>query len=248
MIPYYSFDDFWFLPISPFGSLIGFGYVMGAMWAISQRHYYDVSAMRVIDMCIWITVPAYLGSHILLVLFYHPEQILSDPMVLLRFNQGISSFGGLLSALVAIFLYARWNRDNLHWLKIGDIVTQGFIVGWIFGRLACSLAHDHPGVPSDFFLAVQFPDGRRHDLGFYEFLYTLFFIFPVSTWLAYKRSKTGMQVFFLMLSFALFRLPMDSLRIADTTYYGWTPAQYGSVLMLLFAAFVWRLMKRQKSW
>lgn len=243
MIPYITFSDFWPFDINPFGTLIALGYFAGALWVIKHRHYYGISTWRVIDICIWVTIPAFLGSHLFLIIFYHPERILHDPMSLLRFNQGISSIGGLLSAFFAVLLYARWNSEKLNWLQVGDIATQGFIVGWIFGRLACSLAHDHPGLSSNFFLAIQYPDGSRHDLGFYEFLYTLFIIFPLSTWLARKKSPPGSQIVLLMVTFSLFRLPMDSLRIFDTTYFGWTPAQYASVLMLILAAIIIKTMK-----
>ena len=35
----------------------------------------------------------------------------------------------------------------------------------MFGRMGCSIAHDHPGLESDLWFAVQYPHGGRFDLG-----------------------------------------------------------------------------------
>ncbi len=40
----------------------------------------------------------------------------------------------------------------------------------MFGRLGCALAHDHRGFYTSNWMAVQFPEGPRYDLGFMEFL------------------------------------------------------------------------------
>jgi len=52
-------------------------------------------------------------------------------------------------------------------------VALGLAVGWVFGRLGCTTAHDHPGRHTGFLLAVRYPDGPRFDLGLYEFVFTL---------------------------------------------------------------------------
>ena len=48
----------------------------------------------------------------------------------------------------------------------------------VFGRLGCTLVHDHVGSRSEFLLAIRFPDGARHDLGLYELLYTVAVLVP----------------------------------------------------------------------
>jgi len=46
-----------------------------------------------------------------------------------------------------------------------DLVASAFPLSWVFGRSGCSLAHDHPGMLSNAWFAVQYPGGGRFDLG-----------------------------------------------------------------------------------
>jgi hypothetical protein len=46
------------------------------------------------------------------------------------------------------------------------------LASWVL-VLGCTIDHDHPGIHSHFILAVKYPDGARHDLGFYEWLFTI---------------------------------------------------------------------------
>ena len=54
-----------------------------------------------------------------------------------------------------------------------DEVGFAFPFAWIFGRVACSLAHDPIGVSTTHWLGVRFPEGPRFDLGLLELLYTI---------------------------------------------------------------------------
>ena len=116
----------------------------------------------------WVAVSGFVFAHWLDALFYYPRDVLEDPLLLLRLWEGLSSFGGFAGAFVGAFAWRFHYKATL--LPYADIVASSFPVSMAFGRLGCAVAHDHPGLRSDFFLAVRFPDGGRHDLGFYEFL------------------------------------------------------------------------------
>ena len=68
-------------------------------------------------------------------------------------------------------------------LRYVDVLIYGLLLGWCISRFGCTLIHDHPGqiVSSDFWFAVgPWPDGTfRHDLGLYEWVYTLCFAIPI---------------------------------------------------------------------
>ncbi len=244
MIPFVTVTDIPGSPFPPFGTLIGLGIVIGLLRAIQVGAQRGIRARTVIDLCIFVILPAYLGSHVLLVVFYHPDQILSDPWILLRFDQGISAFGGLVSAVIAFVAFLRITGEAPRWLVLGDIVVQGFIVGWIFGRLGCTITHDHPGVVTDFVLAVRFPDGPRHDLGLYELLFTFLVLLPVSFWINRREFPDGTQIVVFSTLYGLFRLFADDLRILDTRYFGLTPGQYGSFVLFVIAAGLYAHLRR----
>jgi len=109
--------------------------------------------------------------------------------------------------------------------------------------MGCSLAHDHPGARSDFFLAVQYPGGARHDLGFYEFLFTLLVLFPVTRLLGRKKLPEGFLLLLVSLLYAPVRFGFDFLRShdfgnVDPRYAGLTAAQWLTIALFLAGAYL----------
>jgi phosphatidylglycerol:prolipoprotein diacylglycerol transferase len=108
------------------------------------------------------------------------------------------------------------------------------VFGWIFCRLGCFLAFDHPGAPSDFFLAQVFSDNlARHNLGLYEALYFIFPLAPMFFVLGKKRRNPGFYLGLLCVAYAPIRFALDFWRIVDVRYLGFTPGQFGAVAMAL---------------
>ena len=70
-------------------------------------------------------------------------------------------------------------------------------------------------------------------------LYTLLVLFPVSLWLRHRNSVPGTQLVVASVLYALYRFPTDFLRVIDTRYWGLTPGQYASVVLLVLA--VWQI-------
>ena len=154
---------------------------------------------------------------------------------------GLSSFGGFLGAFLA-FLY---------FTKKADIprLAYGFgrvrAVGGIDLRTTgCFTAHDHPGRHTSFFLAVRYPEGARHDLGFYELLFT---IAMTAILFAYNRKPRppGRIIALAALMYAPVRFALDFLRATDVTrpderYLGLTPAQWACLATAALGLHLWR--------
>jgi len=156
------------------------------------------------------------------------------PRMALQFWNGMSSFGGLLGAFLGLTVYYR--RTGRSWLPTADVLVEALVVGWVFGRLGCTLVHDHIGKPSDFLLAIRFPDGPRHDLGFYELLYTVLVLVPAVVVLNRRRRPAGTSVVVLALLYAPVRFLGDFLRNTDlpgtdVRYLGLTVGQYGALVL-----------------
>ena len=112
-----------------------------------------------------------------------------------------------------------------------DSVAYSFPFGWIFGRLGCTIAFDHPGRPTSFFLGETFTDGVvRHNLGLEEAIYTVA-IAALFAVLSREPRRGGYYVGLLAVVYAPVRFALDALRVADTRYFGLTPAQYGAVVL-----------------
>jgi phosphatidylglycerol:prolipoprotein diacylglycerol transferase len=181
----------------------------------------------------WAILLGLLGAHLFELLVYQPERLLEDPIALLTPWRGISSFGGMLGGLLGMaFLMHRRRIPAAIRLRFVDCLMFALPFTLAVGRTGCALQHDHPGVSSQHWLAVRFPDGPRFDLGLLEFLYLL----PVCAVFLLADRRRRPDGFWLGLFFALYgpaRFAMDALRVGDVRYLGWTPGQYLSVLATL---------------
>lgn len=241
MVPYLEIPPLVLGPlkIHPFGVLAVVAILVGSWVTLRHARRLGIDEQVIRSALWWILVGGFLGAHLFTVLAYKPERLAADPLLLLKIWQGLSSTGGFIGALVGLLLFARVRRQPLG--RIADVVALGLLPGWIFGRMGCYLAHDHPGVRSDFFLAVGYPGGARHDLGFYELLVTagLFLAFEL---VRRVTRLPGRVALLLAVVYAPVRFMLDFLRTADRLYWGLTPAQYVCIAMLLLglAALGWQ--------
>lgn len=249
MIPYFELPAL-HLPfgqkIDVFGVLSTLGVVVGALVAErAARRYWPGHVEPLRGVVPWLVGLGLVGGHAMHVFAYHPELLdARDPWVVFRVWDGLSSTGGVLGALVGLFVYFR--RLGKPVSPYLDALALGTAPGWAIARVGCFLVHDHPGVKTDFPLAVAFPGGPRHDLGLYD-VFVLLAITGVLFALARKRPAEGRLMGWLAVLYAPCRFGLDFLRASDLSfvdrrYAGLTPAQY--VVVGLFAVGVWLLVRK----
>ncbi len=252
MIPYFELPQL-NLPfgqrIDIFGVLSAAGVVLGAWLASRQaRTYWPGNDTPLRDMVTWAVIFGLVGGHFMHLFAYHPELLTAaDPWAIFRFWDGLSSMGGVLGALVGIFIYFR--RIKVPVSPYLDALALGTAPGWMVARIGCFLVHDHPGVRTDFFLAVDFParvyGGPRHDLGLYD-VFVLGALSVVLYALKTRRLREGRLMGVLAVGYCIPRFLLDFLRASDLSfvdrrYAGLTPAQY--VVLGLVATGVWLLLR-----
>ncbi|MEB2311611.1 MAG: prolipoprotein diacylglyceryl transferase [Sorangiineae bacterium] len=214
--------------IKPFGTLVAIAVYLGAYLAIREGKRRGLSERALTSFIFWVVVAGFVGGHVLDTLFYYPGRVLSDPASLLRLWDGLSSFGGFIGALCGVMLW-KW-RYRVGVLPYADVVASAFPAAWVFGRAGCAVAHDHPGLRSAAWFAVQYPDGGRFDLGLYEMLLTI----PLAIVFLLLRRKPrpwGFYLAVMSIAYAPVRFGLDFLRardveVPDERYLGLTPAQW----------------------
>jgi len=231
------------IPLHPFGVLVATGIMVGHRIATKRAATLGLSAEKFESLVFWTVATGIVLSHVLDAIFYHPQQVMEDPLYLLKIWAGLSSFGGFFGAAVGFLFYLRQNPDVDGW-KAADAIGLGLPVGWIFGRLGCATVHDHPGRPSTHWLAVDFPvnsprplgfpPGPRFDLGLLELMLTPILV-AVVYYVAKKTQKRGAVIGALCTVYPFLRFPLDFLRETDANggdirYFGFlTPGHFASV-------------------
>lgn len=230
------------IPVQPFGLLVAIGVLLG--WHVADRRARAIGVNPTVasDLVGHVLVTAFVFGHVLDAVFYHPEKVLSDWTYVFQIWNGLSSFGGFVGTVLGALIWRM--RRGVSLIAVADAVAFSFPFGWIFGRSGCFVVHDHPGVPSDFFLAVADyrvcfdcpPGPARHDLGLYEVIWSACAI-VLFLLLARAKRPRGFFLALVPIVYGPVRFALDFLRVGpeengDVRYFGLTPGQYGSIVLV----------------
>jgi phosphatidylglycerol---prolipoprotein diacylglyceryl transferase len=250
VIPYFQIPPLRLgpVPIEPFGLLAAAGVYLASIFLVRRARDEGLDPAPLTSFATWALVGGLVGGHLVHLLLYHPEELRAGGILqLLKVWDGLSSTGGVLGGLAAGALFFR--RRGLSFARYGDVIALSVAPGWAVARLGCFAVHDHPGVRSDFVLAVAFPSGARHDLGLYDAL-LLAAITVVLYALRRRGALRGSLLAVLALLYGVGRFALDFLRArdlpyVDARYLGLTPAQYFCVVLVAYGA--WALLSRRRK-
>lgn len=244
MIPYIDLPGVhigWFrLEIFPI--LVMIGVFVGVAEAAAEARRLGLAARVIRQVAPWAVLPGFVLSHLVAMLFYFPERLRENPWEILNLTGGMSAMGGFVGGALGLWLWLRASGRDL-W-PYANPATYGFAHGWIFGRMACAIVHDHPGVPAAWPLGVAFPArdglpaGPRHDLGLYELALTVVVVGVFRRTRAVPRWGGWHPAVFAAV-FGAFRVVMDPLRVHDARHAGLTAGQWIGLAAIAWGAAVW---------
>lgn len=153
----------------------GLAYLAGFIvvwWLGSRRSTQQAFADRappkeqVWDLVFYGGLGAILGGRLGYALFYGSEQLLQDPVWVIRFwdggLQGLSFHGGMLGACVGVGLWSR--RSSLSFLQTADFVAPLVPIGLGLGRLGNFANTELPGRVSEAGFGFHYPCWAVHNL------------------------------------------------------------------------------------
>jgi phosphatidylglycerol---prolipoprotein diacylglyceryl transferase len=255
-----------------FGIMVALGLFLGTNMAMDKAKRDGLDPDIINRVVTWMIAGIFIGGHLGYALFYEPQRIQEEGLIyLLKFWDGLSSFGGFF--FTAFLCHVFFQKENkkvqkenrsrreagksrfifpVKTLHYSDCIIYGFPMAFGLGRVGCFMAHDHPGLVSDFPLAVygicQETWGNTaiacHDLGLYEALWALTLI-PMIRFM--DRSKGRFQGFymaFVLMYYAPVRFGLDYLRTVDARYAGLTPGQYASIALFLMGLGIFLVMRK----
>jgi phosphatidylglycerol:prolipoprotein diacylglycerol transferase len=248
------------ITIQSFGVLTALGVLAAVLLAGRAARQMGKDPQVIADFAVWGILTGILTGHLVHVIFYHPDEGQAalraigacfagrgceDALGALRIWEGLSSMGGLFGGILAAFLWFR--RKKIPFADYSDAFALGIAPGWGIARVGCFTVHDHPGIRTNFFLAVDMHGVPRHDLGFYEAI--LLFALGALLWSLHRRGVLrGRLLSLLAVLYGTARFLLDFLRArpgdgvyADTRTAGLTAAQWFVIVLVAFGA--WRLSR-----
>lgn len=282
MLPYFSQPEIHLsgpVTLHAFGVLVALAVIAGWRSAVARCRKKGFDPEVCEDLLSCVVISGFVVAHLYSVIAYFPREVVKDPLLLLKFWENISSFGGFIGGLAGVWLFFRTKSgrfDPAARTAYLDVIAYVFPFAWTIGRLACTVAHDHPGTVTTFPLGVSLatPEAREyivsfyrgagrlaelpipeelskmafHDLGWYEFLYMLLVMAPAFFALDRKPRPPGFFVLAFLLLYVPARFLLDFLRLGDARYAGLTPGQYaGGVVFLAALVFAVRGGSRNRS-
>lgn len=231
------------LEIHPFGMLVAMGVLVGAIISNRRARSQGLHPSAMNEFAGHVLIGGFVLGHMLDAVFYHWDVVRVDPLLVVRLWDGLSSFGGFAGAVIGGLIWMARRRYPL--LVFGDITSFAFPFAWLFGRMGCFVAHDHPGRVTDFFLGVEdyhvmggYPPWQvRHDLGLYEIAWCVAMI-PLVLWLGRTKRPWGFYLAFIPMMYAPARFGLDFLRATDVPQhdprsFGLTPGHYAAIGLFL---------------
>ncbi len=267
MIPYFEQPSLKVGPLTlhAFGALVALAVVGGYLLAARRARAKSLDPAVMESLLSWVLGIGFIGAHLFAVVVYFPGELRAHPWMILRFWENLSSFGGVLGGALGAALFFRFRLRPVNAVSRRsylDVLAFVLPFAWLFGRLACTFAHDHPGWVTSFPLAVSLrtEPARRyiigvykeaglvsglprmpalagmgfHDLGWYEFLYLIGVVVPTFLLLDRRARRPGFFVVWLVALYLPVRFGLDFLRVGDARYLGLTPGQYAAAAMGVF--------------
>lgn len=229
------------LTIQVWGLFVSLGIIAAVILARHWARKVFLSVDAVTDLAIWALVGGLIGARLAHIFLYDFSYYCQHWVeVFYVWQGGASSLGGFIGALVGVVLFAKKRGFTLkELLPYFDVMSLALWLGWGIGRLGCFMIHDHIGRLSNFFLAVNFPDGARFDLGLLESILA-FVIFAVFSWQFLKiiKKKWGLVFGLSFAAYGVVRFGLDFLRASDlpssdVRYGCFTPMQWGILLVFV---------------
>ena len=223
VLPPYPVGPFTF---NTFGPLVALGILFGIHLTRQWCRHFALAWPTMQVGVTWVLCGGFVMAHVMAMGESSPASLF-NPRELLALRSEFSSFGGFLGSTLAALYFCQ--KRALAVRPTIDCLLYAFIGGWLFGRLGCFSVHDHPGGITALPTGVFMWGGLRHDLGFYELVYTVVLFTAITVAMRRRKRFDGFVIAVTATSYPLVRFCLDFLRMNDTTYAGLTLAQWGCI-------------------
>jgi phosphatidylglycerol:prolipoprotein diacylglycerol transferase len=130
-----------------YGLIVVVAAVVAIFLTVREARRRGIVGAIVWDAVIWVAIAALVGGRTLFVLQNELGSIAEHPAhVLMVWMGGLSFYGGLVGALIALVVFAR--RRGLPLLRVLDVAAPGAAIGQAIGHIGCLIGGDSYGIPT----------------------------------------------------------------------------------------------------
>jgi phosphatidylglycerol:prolipoprotein diacylglycerol transferase len=204
-------------------------------------------------------------------LFENWEAFLNDPISMAFSPGGLTFYGGLILAVIAVWVYS--HKKKIPFLVVADIAAPALAIAYGIGRIGCHLAGDGDyGIPTDLpwgtnyengtvppsvmfrgsEIAQAYPNGivpdntPLHPTPIYEFLVALL-IFSILWKLRKKEWIDGKLFMVYLVLTSLARFLVEFIRLNPRILFGLSEAQIISIVLIIVGAAGYIYFMRNKN-
>jgi phosphatidylglycerol---prolipoprotein diacylglyceryl transferase len=242
-----------------FGLMLGIAFVFSSYLLTKEIERLKLSSNIATEVTLLAIIFGIIGSK-LFYLFENWEQFIINPIGQAFSPGGLTFYGGLILAIIAIWIYLK--KHKIPFLFIADAASPSLALAYGIGRIGCHLAGDgdygiptslpwgtnyeHGTVPPSVMfrgseIAKQYPGGivpdniPLHPTPVYEFLIMLLIFWVL--WRLRKKDWADGRLFMLYLILSgIERFSVEFIRLNDRLLFGLTEAQLISVLLIIIGA------------
>ena len=254
-IPYVPFPTIELGPltIQVFGLCVAVGVLLGGWVAARRNAVLGIAVEDTERIVIGLVVAGIVGARLLWI-FANLDQIDSPLDLVAVWDGGLQFSGGFVLALLVSPYLVRGLTRAQRWHMI-DGAAIGLAIGLMFGRIGCYAVGEHLGGETSFPLGITYLGGDTIEgplvegqtywaTPVLEFLY-VGVILAIMLYADRRRAYgAGTLAGIFCVLYAVCRFSSDFLRAYDPTYYGFTGAQY--MTMLLFPVGMWFLLSARR--
>ncbi len=205
-----------FLKIRWYGLMYVIGFVL-AWWLARRRAarpYTPVRPAQVDDLIFYCMLGVIIGGRLGYSLVYGWQQVLADPLYIVRITEGGMSFhGGLVGVMTALWLYAR--KLGRRFWEIGDFVAPLAPLGLGFGRIGNFINGELWGKPTDVPWSFNVDGVALHPSQLYESALEGFVLFAIVWWFSAKERPVGAVSGVFLVGYGVFRFFVEFYRVPD---------------------------------
>jgi phosphatidylglycerol---prolipoprotein diacylglyceryl transferase len=246
MIPYFPQPVLHLGPlqIHAFGALAALAVLVGGRVILLRAHRQSIPVEQMFQLCACAYLSAMVGAVLSKLVLDNFPAIFLNPGHAFRANLGFRSVGGIGGGFLGALVWCRWRRLSLfEAMRRLDIIAYAIPSAWMIGRLGCTLAHDHRGLFTTSWIAVQFPEGSRYDLGLIEFLFLI--LLTIAFFVLDRRPRpVGFYFGLYGVVYGGFRIWLDTLHAQPLRFYG---GAVGVLVGLLGWAWMWAYQRSQAA-